>query len=294
MWWTARRPRVEIPRALPGIVAILQEAMAAVAPLSPVSLYAGGRGRTSPEFAYSPQGLAEVEELFDRWLSGRLVVRLEAPPAEVPAPRALSVSFQGRQDDVWNGFVTVSAGAPWCDERASDLDRCAEAWADALGRVMGVCGAGWGCVSLDHWQLQAPPYDLYHGSWREGEPAFDRHPRGYYWVNVLNPVHVDLLGGVSEFDRRAQAGGLTVRELAGTGGEPLYLLRDPAPVSAFTDARLHAVHDVLEAALLKPDYLWYEGPPLRVVKQAGTAFRPIPADVARPVFDDDESWPEEG
>ena len=147
-------------------------------------------------------------------------------------------------------------------------------------------------MSLDHWSLEAPPYDHYYTDRDRGESGAGRHPRGYYWANVLNPDHVGLLGGVRELGQRAHAAGIAVRELGGDGS-PYYLLRDPGPISAFADDRLTAMRDLLEASLLEPEYTWYAGPPLRVLKQHGTAFAPIPAGVRQPVFDDDESWDDE-
>ena len=295
MWWTARTPRVEIPRRLPEIVEILRETVAELGVrLAPSSLHAGVSGRTSVEVEFSDAGFAHIAELFDREYGGRLVLELAASTAD-GRPRTLSLTFFGRHDEVWNGTVRPQSavGVGWCDDESPDVDEHAEAWTEALARITAACAADWGCVSLDHWSLEAPPYDYYYTHRDRGESGAGRHPRGYYWANVLNPDHVELLGGVRELEQRAHAAGIAVRELGGGDGPPYYLLRDPGPISAFADDRLTAMRDLLEASLLEPEYTWYAGPPLRVLKQHGTAFAPIPAGVRQPVFDDDESWDDE-
>ncbi|GAA2564257.1 hypothetical protein GCM10010435_40670 [Winogradskya consettensis] len=100
-------------------------------------------------------------------------------------------------------------------------------------------------------------------------PAATEHVRGYFWANLLTPGHLAAYGG--EFPHRAESAGMTVVP-AGDG----VLVRDPGPITAFTDDRLAAMKKLLTPVLLDRAYLSYQGYPLRIVRDPGTAFRQVP------------------
>jgi hypothetical protein len=150
---------------------------------------------------------------------------------------------------------------------------------------------------VDFWNQTEPPFERYfslhngavaNGS-DKGELLADSHPRGYYWSNVLSAKHIAGLGGLDALSARCADLDLSIESLSADAGGELVLVRSPVPVSQFTDERLAAVRDLMEPVLRHRPYRWYAGPPLRVLKEPGTAFREISVDMdpEHRVFDDD-------
>jgi hypothetical protein len=299
LFWTAHTPQTAIAEALPAVVGAIAAAMARLGDPVAVEEVSAALGTAEPEILpYDPAGLTRLAGLFAERRPGRLSLRLHAPRGGGGPDRAvdlgIAVSFYDHA--VWNGDLHPSLGpAGWCDEHSPVIDEIAGSWSRALAEICAVTKAVWGCVGVDHWAGMQPPYDTYFPiGYNDGELLADRHPRGYYWSNVLSAEHIRALGGLNGLTERCKALELNIDVLSAPSDRMLVLVRSPVPVSQFTDERLAAVRDLLDPILIHRPYRWYAGPPLRVFKQPGTAFRPIPPEtrVHLPVFDDDEPLPE--
>lgn len=116
------------------------------------------------------------------------------------------------------------------------------------------------------------PYECWYGI-----NAFDSSPitrecvRGYYWANLLTAGHLERLGGEDALRNRAAPYGFLV-EPAG----PAVVLRAPGAITEFDDDRLAAMRELLRPALPPQPYVCYQGYPLRIVPDPGTAFRRVP------------------
>jgi hypothetical protein len=145
----------------------------------------------------------------------------------------------------------------------------------------------WAALFQEHWRDHVGmPYEHYFGI----EPVLadvGRVARGYYWANLLTEGHLATLGGAAEVSRRCDELGLMCQRVEGR--DDAVMVRSRRPVNEFDDDQLRAMRDLLAPVLvIKPYRRWYAGPPLRVIKDSGTAFRHVPAEIAYPWFDD---WP---
>jgi hypothetical protein len=116
------------------------------------------------------------------------------------------------------------------------------------------------------------PYECWYGiNTFESTPITRERVRGYYWANLLTAGHLERLGGEDALRNRAAPYGFLM-EPAG----PAVVLRAPGPITAFDDDRLAAMREVLRPALPSKPYSCYQGYPLRIVPDPGTAFRRVP------------------
>lgn len=220
-----------------------------------------------------------------------------AVPGEAAALRAsLGMNRDYEREGLWG--VSLAFGRELHAATAPNLDAFAEILADALALAGARSQTRYGAVVYDFISgetLNRLPYELMYGI-TEGYQEADESARGYYWANLLTTRHVDKLGGLDAFAARCADHGVaaTVLDRSGAIGDAAVLVRDPAPLTAFTDERLAAMRDLLDPALPHPDYLWYAGWPVRVFKQPGTAFRPIPPDIIEPWFEEDGPLPPAG
>lgn len=193
------------------------------------------------------------------------------------------------------------------------LDQLAELLVDGLAVAGSSPDLVYGAVVFDFIggeTLHRLPYELVFGI-TEGYQEADEYARGYYWANLLTARHLDKLGGLAAFTARCAERSVVAtvidRESAtsathgaaadddGAGAaDAAVLVRDPAPLTAFSDERLAAMRDLLDPALQHPAYRWYAGWPLRVFMEPGTAFRPVPPDIVEPWFEDDGPLPSAG
>ncbi|WP_305783820.1 hypothetical protein [Symbioplanes lichenis] len=186
-------------------------------------------------------------------LGRRIVLSLEALPDDPHACLGLSVTGE---DDPW------SAGP--------------DATAEALLTLVAARQREWSlttaAVTLDRAGADRTPWELWYSAPNTVVlPAVADHVRGYYWANLLTEGHVAAYGGIGELRARAAAAGMTVHP-AGDG----VVVRDPGPVTGFGDDRLAAMKELLAPVLIDRPYLSYQGYPLRIVKDPGTAFRRVP------------------
>jgi hypothetical protein len=101
--------------------------------------------------------------------------------------------------------------------------------------------------------------------------------RGYFWANLLTTGHTARLGGVETLRRNAAARGLLVEPANAEGDEDeAVVVRAPGPITGFDDDLLAATKHVLGPALIHQQYALYEGYPLRIIPDPGTAFRKVP------------------
>ncbi|WP_328955768.1 hypothetical protein [Kitasatospora purpeofusca] len=204
--------------------------------------------------------------------------------AEEAKPGPIGLDLYGGQfgSDIWQWQIDVGT------ESGSDafLDHLAVLWADSLRVVGERTDLLWGGIYHDVYAMSEPPYERYHGI-LQGLQTADRHPRGYYWCNHLSAGQLDRLGGIDAVATRAAGAGLAAEPVLRAGAPAGLLVTVREPVTALSDEALAAVRDLVAPALHPEPYHWYGGPPLRVLKEPGTAFRPIPADIIEPWFEDD-------
>ncbi|BAJ32017.1 MULTISPECIES: hypothetical protein [Kitasatospora] len=237
-------------------------------------------------------GLPETLALFQYWdVDGYPQGRKEAQ-ARVALRRSRT------DPQVWTCAVNASA----LHGDAERADRAGEVFARLLARAAEEPGVVYGALVYDrtsafHTWL---PYEKHHPCPEAEVMAFEV-ARGYYWANLLTERHVHYLGGPAALADRAAELGITVDFLTDRpngGGErgPRVLVRDPAPLTGFDDARLAAMRDLLDPVLQhRGEGLGgYCGWPLRVLKEPGTSFREVPTDIEIPWFEDDGRMPEGG
>ncbi|MFE0462028.1 hypothetical protein ACFW1A_22545 [Kitasatospora sp. NPDC058965] len=294
MFWTSTNGPVEVPEALPELVDRAEQVLASFSPgLRRRAVSSAAGVDIAATFPFSPNGLEQASQVFVPGLAGRMTVGWESLDNDgrlVALDLSLDSSFKDQR--VWNGRLACPPsllGPGGTDEVANKLP-------GLLGFCAVQAGAVWGCASLDHWpgNMGQPPTEHYSAvSTDVGELQAAMHPRGYYWANLLTTSHLSSLGGLPRVRERAAQAGIEIRAVPGLEESEGLLLLGADRVSGFTDERLIAVKDLLDPVLLSKPYRWYAGPPLRVVKEPGTAFREIPADLnpMLPVFDDDEPLP---
>jgi hypothetical protein len=175
--------------------------------------------------------------------------------------------------------------------------------AEAVLRLL----AGWreplrlftGGVTVDRGTTLTSPWDAWYGIGNHVHgPLVATHVRGYYWATILTGGHLERLGGIEKFRKRVAATGFVLT----TVDSEAMILRDTGPVAEFNDEDLAAMRHLLAPVLLPTPYRLYQGYPLRIVRDTGTAFRriapgspfprllpgegPLPGDDARtPPFD---------
>lgn len=215
------------------------------------------------------------------------------PDGQVRLKGALTMHQDTDQPGLWGLSLALTPDA-W-GATVPLLDELAEILTQALAEAGSRAQVDYGAVVFDFITgetLHRLPYELVFGI-TEGYQDAAHYARGYYWANLLTTGHLAKLGGQDAFPARcAQHGmGATVIERDST---PAVLVRDPAPITAFDDERLAAMRDLLDPALRHLPYRWYAGWPLRVFKEPGTAFRPVPPDIIEPWFEDDGPLPSAG
>jgi hypothetical protein len=203
----------------------------------------------------------------------------------------LSVSLDSAGGDEF--LYLEIAGLPGRADAALDLsvvpshDLWPEAGTDRVGDALLAVVLGWlvplrlytAAVTYDRTEPRRSPWDLWHGTDhdRTAPEARDRL-RGYYWANLLTAGHLARLGGAAALAEAAAAAGLVAEPV---GGDAV-LVRAPGPVTGFGDDQLAAMKELLSPALPAHPYRCYEGYPLRIVPDPGTAFRRVPPGSPRP------------
>jgi hypothetical protein len=140
------------------------------------------------------------------------------------------------------------------------------------------------CVTRDRAGAHQSPYDLWYGlDHMDTSPLTRERVRGYYWANLLTAGHLHRLGGLESLRNKATATGCRLRVLAAAGSAPpAVLLLAPGPITAFNDGQLAAMKELLAPVLIRRRYTIYQGYPLRIVPDPGTAFRRVPPGAPMP------------
>lgn len=136
-----------------------------------------------------------------------------------------------------------------------------------------------GAVTYDRGQPGRSPWDMWYGLHHHQTAPWTRdHVRGYFWANLLTGPHVARLGGLNALRAAAETRGFDVRVLdaAGVATPPAVIVRATGPVTDFDDKLLAAMKDLLAPVLIPARYNLYQGYPLRIVPDPGTAFRRVP------------------
>lgn len=132
------------------------------------------------------------------------------------------------------------------------------------------------CAAVTYDQVRPghTPWEVWYNvhPW-DSAPATRDRLRGYFWANLLTGGHLRRLGGLESLRTRAAAHGLDVQPLP----EPdTVIVRAPGPITKFDDDQLAAMKQLLTPALIPARYGLYEGYPLRIIPDPGTAFRRVP------------------
>jgi len=130
--------------------------------------------------------------------------------------------------------------------------------------------------------LTSPYETWYRQSVWDWEDGGRSQTRGYYWTNLMSDGHLARLGGRSDFVRATAEARLDYVPL----GENAVLVRSPSPVGAFDDGQLARMKVLLQPVLRPGRYDYYVGPPLRIVRDPGTAFMTDSDPTRLPDFDD--------
>jgi hypothetical protein len=157
-----------------------------------------------------------------------------------------------------NGFLAdhgahVSVSIDTLSLSAHEEDEIAEAFASWLPDVAESTEAVWGFVTSDpHWfPYIETPYEGYYRLPQHGRPHARKHPRGYYWANLLTSEHIEGLGGVDVVVERATKAGLVVGSTGKASRPSSLTVRIPSPITSYTDDELRAVKTLLDPVLLK-------------------------------------------
>ncbi|MDF9817196.1 hypothetical protein [Streptomyces sp. SPB162] len=252
------------------------------------------RGRVNVNFGWKHDGGAWTPERDER-----LMLRMAEPDADGASVlwRVSADEPPGGGRSASNVILLVRAVDPdnaWWEwylhEEARPfagmyLDAAGEAFLRILALAGRWPGTTWGAVFHDHWgQLDKVPYERYFGL-DTAAPETLPVTRGYYWANLLTSGHTEEFGGVDALRSRCDAAG--VRVDAVPGRPDAVVVRSTLPLTGLDDEQLVALREALAPVTPTRPYRYYSGPPLRVLKEPGTAFRRIPPEIEYPWFEDD-------
>jgi hypothetical protein len=271
---------------LPGIVADMQAVLdeTVAAPMRPAEIGHALAGRPTGGRAW--RGDATMRWLTDALRGGEVEgidiafhspddpedrfwhLEIQALPGDTDASIMMSLV---PSDNLWPAGAT--------DALAERLLRVVESWTEPLDLRTSA-------VTHDRVQAGASPWEQWYAvNIVDLAQHADTYLRGYFWANLLTAGHLDRLGGLDELRRRADGAGCAVTVLpARPSAAPAVLVRSPDPVTAFDDTRLATMKDLLTPALYPQPYTLYEGYPLRIIRDPGTAFRRVPATEPRPML----------
>ncbi|WP_031520757.1 hypothetical protein [Streptomyces sp. NRRL F-5123] len=306
-WWQARQRllgrRTDVPHVLKlRLVAegdsadvaqwtrrIIEQVHGGVGGLDPAASADGAQTGFAETFERLPAGPEGEDEALARLADGRTSnvflrwslasMRRDAEETEPSAVLILQPVF-GRP--TWElGLHT--GPAQQTEDRHQDIDALWEELLDSAGRLPLTV---WGAVSYDVPVPHGTPYETYFAI-PDGATQARTHPRGYFPRNFLTATHLDALGGAAQVAARCAELGLRYQPVPRGDLPPGAVVGGEEPTLHTSDATLAAVRDLLNPILIHQSYTWYAGPPLRVFKEPGTAFRRVPPDIVTPWFDDD-------
>ncbi|HEV2636343.1 MAG TPA: hypothetical protein VGX23_14420 [Actinocrinis sp.] len=201
-------------------------------------------------------------------------------PGRAAGDRAAGAAVDASGAGHWRWTLEAAAGR----FRGPDLDLAADLFTAVLHTVAERRETSWGAVLHDHVARNRPlPCEQYLG-FEINEPEAGRVARGYYWANLLTEGHLAGLGGSADVRRRCGRAGLAAEPVA---GRDALIVRSARPLSQLDDDTLRTLRDVLRPVLATRPYTYYQGPPIRVLKEPGAASRRIPPEIQNPWFEDD-------
>ncbi|MFI0943954.1 hypothetical protein [Streptomyces sp. NPDC021020] len=285
-WLMPGDPASVAPRVREVVDAFEREAF-----LGPLGVHRSG---TNVYFDWQHDSGRWTQERYDRHLA-----RLAEPDAD-GAELAWNLADEERPADDrtnWHISLSVKAVEPdnrWWEWRLKEeappfAGAYLDAMADACLRVLTLAGSWpevtWGAVLRDHFgATDDPPYEQYFALTTPA-PRTALVTRGYYWANLLTSGHTDAYGGAEALRSRCEAAGARLDPVPGR--TDAVIVRSPLPLSGLDDAQLALLREALAPVTPVVPYRYYAGPPLRVLKEPGTAFRRIPPEIDFPWFEDD-------
>ena len=197
---------------------------------------------------------------------------------------ALGTDDTPGDDLCWEWWLIAAEGMYAGD----GLDAASAEWLRLLKAVGGWPEVRWGAVVYDCSKYREPtPFEQYFEL--QADPrGSDRAARGYYWANLLTEGHLERYGGI---ERLADACAAVEVACEPVPGRDSAVIRSSQPITAFDDAQLMRMRDALAPVLPDVAYRYYAGPPLRLLKVPGTAFKRVPPDIEIPWFEDDSPLP---
>jgi hypothetical protein len=203
----------------------------------------------------------------------------------VPRSSGIGLSFSSVDQEVvdpvpWEWALQASPGL----FHGEALDQAAAVWTRMLETVATWAEVPWGAVLFDVSYSNGPtPFEKYFSAPVSVEESAHA-VRGYYWANLVTEAHVEAIGGLSALGTRCADAGVECHPVQGRAAA---IIKCVQPIADLSEDQLVAMRDALQPLLPKAAYVWYEGPPLRVIREPGTAFRRIPPEIRVPWFDDD-------
>ena len=169
--------------------------------------------------------------------------------------------------------------------RGEALNAASRAWGTLLELIGTWPEVSWGAVLYDcNAYSEKTPFEKYYFAPVEVH-ATEHLVRGYYWANLLTEGHVaQFAGGLPAIRTACANAGV---ECEPVPGREAVVVKSARPVGEFDDEQLATMREVLTPVLPEAVYRYYAGPPLRVIKEPGTAFKRIPPEIEIPWFDDD-------
>lgn len=169
------------------------------------------------------------------------------------AGRQVSPSMVTAVHVMANGFLPdqgaqVGVSVDTFSLSSHEEDAIADAFASWLPDVAERTSAVWAFVTSDpHWfPTIETPYERYYRLPEYGRPLARKHPRGYYWANLLGAEQVAGLGGLDAVVERASLAGLIAQPVAAD-----LTIRIPSSITSYTDGELRAVKNLLGPVLLE-------------------------------------------
>ncbi|WP_433381121.1 hypothetical protein ACQPZX_16530 [Actinoplanes sp. CA-142083] len=203
-----------------------------------------------------------TDDTLDRVMAALRTGRLEMLQISFAdsADRRLSLAVDAVPSDPAAGQgVSASSAQLWTAAEAESL-------LDLIAKQRGLRTAA---ITWDRTGLHSSAWELWYDVLPHEMVRHTRdHVRGYYWAVLLTAGH---LARLPDLQQRAEAAGFVVVPLGDA-----FLVRDPAPIADFDDTRLAAAKELYRPVLLDREYICYQGYPLRIVRDPGTAFRKVP------------------
>jgi len=236
--------------------------------LVPVSLAYDGVERGAALEPFGPAAISELAEVVATPGFHHFGLSVETPDNEdfwfldawlQPGDAAVSLSLSP-SPDLWP---------------TAEIDQVADRVLDLVLSWIKPLALSTGGITYDRSGAARSAWDMWYGvDYRTTAPLTKDRVRGYFWANILTSGQLARLPSLLS---QAESAGLLV-----SGVDDAVLLRAPGGITSLSGDELAAVKKVLGPALLPTPFHGYDGYPLRIVPDPGTAFRHVGADEPRP------------